>query len=74
MIKELKWLKEDQLEFLNNGYLDEGENPIERFQTICDTVQNIVNSYDYVDEFTLGIGKRFEKYFEKPRRRKDKVF
>lgn len=65
MIKELNWLKEDQRLFLSRGYLEENESPEERYQTICNTIQNIVNKYDYVDEFTLKIGERFEKYIEK---------
>jgi len=39
MIGKLNWLKEDQREFLSGGYLDDGETPEQRFQTICDTVQ-----------------------------------
>ena len=86
MIGKLNWLKEDQREFLNGGYLDEGETPEERLQTICDTVQKYATklSYNYLasmeqdltgedfnDGFCYGydrvrgIGKRFEKYFEK---------
>lgn len=74
MIKELLWLKDDQREFLGNGYLDENETPEERFQTICDTVQSICDRQWYenevegeykTDEVTRHIGKRFETYFEK---------
>ena len=37
---ELKWLKDDeQVEMLQRGYLDDGETPEVRFQTICDTIQ-----------------------------------
>lgn len=64
MINKIDWLKKDQRTFLERGYLAENESPEQRYQTICDTIQNIVNSYDSVDEKTLGIGERFEKYIE----------
>lgn len=74
MIKHLEWLKEDQRDFLNQGYLDLNETPEQRFQTICDTVQSICNKQwlenevegEYkTDEKTRFIGKRFENYFQK---------
>ena len=76
MIGKLEWLKEDQREFLSRGYLDEGETPEQRFQTVCDTVQFWVdNMYGKVThrspierddyEKVRGIGKRFESYFQK---------
>lgn len=50
MITKLNWLKSDQREFLSGGYLDEGETPEQRFQTICDTVQKYATqlSYNYL--------------------------
>lgn len=74
MINKLIWIKKDQLEFLNSGYLDENESIEQRFQTICDTVQNICDFQWYENEVegvyktdgvTRHIGKRFERYFEK---------
>ena len=79
MIGKLDWLKADQREFLNGGYLDDGEAPEQRFQTICDTVQKYATklSFDYYQSLETdngfcpeydkvrNIGERFERYFEK---------
>ena len=76
MINKLDWIKKDQLEFLQGGYLDEGETIVERLQTICDTTQFWVDTM-YSKQLNRsplekdnykkvrGIGKRFEEYFEK---------
>lgn len=66
---KLNWLKDsEQLQMLNEGYLDKGETPEQRFQTICDTIQKYATkmaktpeSQKYVEE----IGKRFEGYVSK---------
>jgi ribonucleoside-diphosphate reductase alpha chain len=61
---KLDWLKEDQRVFLQRGYLEEGETPEQRFQTICDTIQRICDKQgDW--EYTKGIGKRFEGYISR---------
>lgn len=65
----LEWLKDnEQIEMLKRGYLDEGETPEERFQTICDTIQKYSNKLAKTEEskeYVEGIGKRFEKYISK---------
>jgi ribonucleoside-diphosphate reductase alpha chain len=65
----LEWLRdEEQIEMLKRGYLDEGETPEERFQTICDTIQKYSNKLAKTEEskeYVKGIGKRFEKYISK---------
>lgn len=61
---KLDWLKEDQRVFLERGYLEEGETPEQRFQTICDTIQRISDKQGNW-EYTKDIGKRFEEYISK---------
>lgn len=63
---KLNWLKEDQRQFLNNGYLGDGETPEDRYNTICKTVKKYslkmaktVQAIEYLD----NIDKRFEQYF-----------
>lgn len=70
MIKKLNWLKKKQREFLEEGYLHEGETPEQRYQTIANMVQLIVDKISKREgceeyEKVRFIGKRFEKYFEK---------
>ena len=72
MIEKLEWLKSDQREFLNNGYLDQNETPEQRFQTIADTVQFWATTLSHksdglCEDFKRveDIGKRFENYFKK---------
>lgn len=70
MIKELKWLRQEQRLFMQRGYLDEGDTPENRFQEIADQVQYYCNKMNdeglFVDkQRTANIGERFEKYFEK---------
>lgn len=60
---KLDWIKEDQRLFLIRGYLDKGETPELRYQTICDTIQKYANKMGVTEE-TREIGKRFERYFE----------
>lgn len=43
MIKKLEWLKQEQRQFLSQGYLDKNETPEQRFQTIADTIQKYVD-------------------------------
>ena len=66
---ELKWLKDDeQVEMLQRGYLDDGETPEVRFQTICDTIQKYSTKLAKTKEskeYVKGIGKRFEGYISK---------
>lgn len=74
-ITRLPWIFEDQREFLSKGYLDKGETPEQRYQTIADTVQfwvDTMNSKSLNKDLkkvdynkVKDIGKRFEGYFEK---------
>lgn len=62
---DLKWLKDEQRLFLERGYLENGETPEQRFDTICEKIFNIasVNSVTLEStEYTWGIKERFEKY------------
>ena len=38
---KLNWLKDDQRLFMERGYLEQGETPEQRYDTICDTVESI---------------------------------
>lgn len=68
----LAWLGSDQRLFLERGYLKSGETPEQRYQKICDTIENtcggsrhghfISRDGSYT---THGIGKRFEYYVER---------
>jgi len=66
---ELKWLKDkEQIEMLERGYLEKGESPSDRFQTICDTIQKYSTKLAKTEEskeYVKGIGKRFEGYISK---------
>lgn len=62
---DLKWLKKDQRLFLERGYLEEGEAPEKRYDTICNTIVNIAlkNSDSEVSiKYSEGLKDRFEKY------------
>ena len=62
---KLDWLGQDQRTFLSRGYLSPGETPEDRYQSICDTIQEICdsNSIDKSlpdgDYNTDDIGQRF---------------
>lgn len=62
---KLNWLKEDQIEFLRRGYLDEDESPEDRYREICNTIETyclkLSNTVESI-EYCKGIGKRFEEY------------
>ena len=47
MIGKLLWLKDEQKEFLENGYLDKGETPEQRFQSVSNTVQKYCTSMSW---------------------------
>lgn len=62
---KLDWLKSDQRLFLKRGYLDEGETPEERYNQICNTIENfsLINSQTVeAIEYCSGIGDRFREY------------
>ena len=58
---ELNWLKDDQITVLERGYLDKGETPLQRYQTICDTIEVYCKKMGYKGR-VVGIKERFEKY------------
>jgi len=65
---KLEWLGQDQRTFLSRGYLSPSETPEDRYQKICDTIQEICDSNSEGklipdgDYSTDGIGQRFEVY------------
>jgi ribonucleoside-diphosphate reductase alpha chain len=65
---KLNWLKQDQRDFLQRGYLEAGETPEERYKEICNTIENyclkLSKTVDSI-EYCKGIGKRFEEYISK---------
>src|SRR5690606_33669895 len=67
-IKELKWLHADQREFLNGGYLYNGQAPEDRYDEICTTIENyclkMAKTSESVD-YSKGIGDRFRQYIQK---------
>lgn len=66
---KLNWLQDqEQIEMLKKGYLNEGESPEDRFQSICDTIQKYSNQLAKTEEskeYVRDIGKRFEGYISK---------
>jgi len=67
-IKELKWLHADQREFLNGGYLYNGQSAEDRYDEICTTIENyclkMAKTSESVD-YSKGIGDRFRQYIQK---------
>jgi len=65
---KLNWLKEDQIEFLKRGYLENDQTPEERYKEICDTIEKyslkLSKSVEAI-EYCKNIGKRFEEYISK---------
>ncbi|MAX51466.1 MAG: ribonucleotide-diphosphate reductase subunit alpha [Methylophaga sp.] len=62
---KLDWLKEDQREFLSQGYLQEGQTPEQRYEEIANTIENYcLKMSDTVEaiEYSRGIGDRFRQY------------
>lgn len=66
---KLTWLQdEEQVQMLERGYLNAGETPEQRFQTICDTIQKYADKMAKTPEskeYVKDIGKRFEEYVSK---------
>lgn len=67
-IKELKWLHADQKEFLNGGYLYNGQTPEDRYDEMCTTIENyclkMAKTSESID-YSKGIGDRFRQYIQK---------
>lgn len=67
-IKDLPWLLEDQRLFLERGYIEEGTTPEERYEEICNTIENYcLKMSQTVDsiEYSRDIGNRFRNYIQK---------
>ncbi len=45
------WLNEDSIQFLERGYLSEGESPLARIEKIALTAQNILGIEGFADKF-----------------------
>lgn len=67
-IKELKWLHADQKEFLNGGYLYNGQEAEDRYDEMCTTIENyclkMAKTNESID-YSKGIGDRFRQYIQK---------
>lgn len=65
---KINWLKEDQREFLERGYLEKDETPEDRYKELCNTIENyclkLSKTVESI-EYCKGIGKRFEEYISK---------
>lgn len=62
---KLNWLKEDQREYLERGYLQNGQTPEQRYKEIADTIEKYCLKMSKTTEsidYCRGIGKRFEEY------------
>ncbi|MEK4025290.1 ribonucleoside-diphosphate reductase subunit alpha [Sporosarcina sp. FSL W7-1283] len=55
--KYMKWLNENSRNFLNGGYLKEGDTPEQRIKDIADTAESILGIRGFAD--------KFYKYMEK---------
>lgn len=67
-ITNLSWLLPDQRLFLERDYIDEGQTPEQRYDEICDTIENYcLKMSQTVDsiEYSRGIGDRFRNYIQK---------
>ena len=64
----LSWLQEDQREFLSRDYLIEGQTPEQRYDEICNTIENYcLKLSDTLEsiEYSKGIGDRFRGYISR---------
>ena len=64
----LPWLQEDQREFLSRDYLIEGQTPEQRYDEICNTIENYcLKLSDTLEsiEYSKGIGDRFRGYISR---------
>ncbi len=65
---KLDWLKEDQREFLDKGYLIDNQTPEDRYKEICNTITNYcLKMSETIEsiEYSSGIGERFSNYISK---------
>ena len=60
MIKEkYYWLNEDSIKFLEQGYLREGQSPIERIEEIANTAQKILGIEGFAAKFVDYMSRGF---------------
>lgn len=67
-LKNIEWLKEDQREFLEGGYLYNGQTPEDRYDEICNTIENYclrLSPTQESIEYSIGIGDRFRDYIQR---------
>jgi ribonucleoside-diphosphate reductase alpha chain len=53
------WLNEDSIKFLEQGYLREGQSPIDRIQEIANTAQKILGIEGFADKFIDYMSRGF---------------
>jgi len=53
------WLNEDSIKFLEQGYLSEGQSPIERIQEIANTAQKILGIEGFAAKFVDYMSRGF---------------
>ena len=58
-MKDYSWLNADSKKFLKRGYLEEGETPEERIETIAKTAEKYLKIKGFADKFTGYMAKGF---------------
>jgi len=58
-MKNYSWLNADSKKFLKRGYLEEGEGPEERIETIAKTAENYLKIKGFADKFTDYMARGF---------------
>jgi len=53
------WLTPDSLQFLQNGYLEDGEDAQTRIRQICDAAEKILKIQGFSDKFYDYLGRGF---------------
>ena len=53
------WLGKDSLAFLNRGYLDAGEDPIQRYKNIADRAEQILGIKGFAEKFENYVAKGY---------------
>lgn len=59
MREKYYWLNEDSVKFLERGYLNEGQSPIERIKEIALAAQSILGIDGFADKFEDYMGKGY---------------
>ena len=58
-MKDYSWLNADSKKFLKRGYLEEGETPEERIETIAKTAEKYLKIKGFADKFTDYMARGF---------------